>query len=545
MEHIEVLKTLKNNIDPKLINTSTGKYYTHYAIATHLINSIISAFEETGFIPNLISVIDPFAGDGRLIEILIQSWINSKLPSVKWQVELWDINNDGLRKAEIKMDALRTAGTEINYNISNVDAFKAYRGKTNSYDIVLTNPPWEILKPDSRELKGLDENSKKIYIESMKIYDSYLTLEFPSAQPLKKFAGWGTNLSRVGLELSHKICKEKGYVGIVMPSTVFADEQSSKLRIQVFEGSELFDISFFPAEAKLFKGADVNSSTLVFKKGSALNRNPLITIYNKDLEISTKEFLDTASSPQFLKNYSIPILLTSVTLKIFNKMSLDMVQWDQLEKLRGIGLWAGREIDETRRQEWLCDKGNGLGFVKGSMVSRYELVEEPTQFVNIDDHVAPRSCKFARIAWRDVSRTTQKRRLIATIISAGTIAGNSLNVAFFIDGNTPALISLLGIMNSLCFEFQLRQHLATGHISLSSVRKVNIPTVKKLSENILLQNAVKSVGKVADAEHLVEAIVAKYVYGLTLDEFSILILTFNKITQIEKQNILLQYENLA
>lgn len=69
-----------------------------------------------------------------------------------------------------------------------------------------------------------------MYIDSLREFDDYLSRVLPYSQPKRKFAGWGTNLSRVGAELSLEICNKNGLVAIVMPASFFADEQSYILR---------------------------------------------------------------------------------------------------------------------------------------------------------------------------------------------------------------------------------------------------------------------------------------------------------------------------
>ena len=67
--------------------------------------------------------------------------------------------------------------------------------------------------------------------------------------------------------------------------------------------------------------------------------------------------------------------------------------------------------------------------------------------------------------------------MIGTIIPAGWVAGNSLHVAYYRDGDPVRLRALYAVLSSLVFEFQVRCRLATGHMSLGIVRSSRVPTL--------------------------------------------------------------------
>lgn len=542
MNHLDVISSLNVDISEEFRIRATGRYYTHEKIASYMLPIILSKFSNITI--QKLKIADPFAGDGRLIVWLIETWIMLKMPQIHWDIYLFDIQEEGLNEAASNLDELKANGISLEYTIKSGDSFKNSTIYNNAFDIVVTNPPWELLKPDSRELMELDQDEKDAYVLSMKNYDNYLAQEYPLSQPQRKFAGWGTNLSRVGAELSYNICKKDGFAAIVLPASFFADGQSTHLRKQFLSNCNIYDIAYYPAEAKLFGKADVASSSLVFKKTGSSSNKSRITVFDKLLEIKSSDIIDFKFDQRQDEDYMIPVTLGGGAIKLLDKMRQDLPSWHQLEKSDG-QFWAGREVDETGSANWLSNDGDGPKFIKGKMIDRYKIVEEPYQYINKDNWSPPVSCNYERVAWRDVSRPNQKRRVIATIISTNTAAGNSLSVAYFKDGDKKSLYSLLAIMNSLCFEFQLRCHLATGHISLSAVRKVHLPPKDTLNSLPHLIEAVNdNLNKNTPFSPKAEAIVAKEIYGLNQNELSLLMNSFEKLTTKEKEEILKAFNKL-
>lgn len=134
--------------------------------------------------------------------------------------------------------------------------------------------------------------------------------------------------------------------------------------------------------------------------------------------------------------------------------------------------------------------------------------------------------------------------MIATLIEAGCVAGNSLGVAYFKDNSETPLLALLGLMNSTCFEFQLRAHLATGHVSLSSLRKVAVPNLVQLRQEsrlaLLVDEAISSADGIAPK---VDAYVAKNVYRLTEAEYETILNGFT-MTRSEHLEYMKSYREL-
>jgi Alw26I/Eco31I/Esp3I family type II restriction m6 adenine DNA methyltransferase len=540
LDHLEQIKDISNAAELKI--KLTGKYYTHQFIGKNAIQNILSIIKDEKSFKSNYSICDPFAGDGRLVIWFLEMWAKAGLPNVKWSIDLWDIEEIGLEHAKSVLKSLNVDIEKI--NIINQDAFRHGVGRDVSFDFIVTNPPWEMIKPDSRELKEMSDSDKESYIVSLKDYDTFLSNSYPLSQPQRKFAGWGTNLSRVGVELIRKILTRGGLSMVVLPTSFLADDQSVTLRREFFVKDSIYNIDYYPAEARLFGKADVNSSAVVFRRDGGKSKNVLLSKYDSELKLISQDTVDLSDRTLIESGFSLPMNTCSTSILILKKLGQFNKEWALMEEDSTEGLWAGREIDETGSKKWLVPKNGQPWFIKGKMIDRFIVREDDFQSISKQGWKAPESINQEKIVWRDVSRSNQKRRMIATIISKGFAAGNSLGVCYFKDGNAKDLRIMLAVLNSLCFEFQLRNYLATGHISLSSLRKTKVPSRRRFENfNELFRLVNKQLNGVA-VESKIEAYVAKIVYGLQKDEFSFIINSFQKLSDAERQKLLEEYNRL-
>jgi Alw26I/Eco31I/Esp3I family type II restriction m6 adenine DNA methyltransferase len=544
MRHIEELKKTKAIVPEDFLTAATGRFYTPEALALNLINSMIEALEPKIGDKKTINIVDPFGGDGRLVTWFIEEWTRRKLPNVSWNIELWDVNGDDLSDFE-KVNRERLPYTTLTVTTRIGDSFLIAQDCSDKFDVVITNPPWEMLKPDSRELSKLAEDVAKVYQERMREYDALLTRVYPMSQPVSKFAGWGTNLSRVGFEVSLGLLKPEGILGAVMPASFLADQQSVMLRENLLLEHTLFDVAYYPAEAKLFSGADTSASTLVVKNKRSKLIAPRISLYESNLKIMQSDRVTVDEGFLKLNDYILPITMGVYSIELLQKFQEQFEPFSKLENSGNKSLWVGREVDETGITKRLVDAPNKPLFIKGRMINRFRIVESPTKA--LDNVKPPVSVDRARIVWRDVSRPSQKRRLIATLIPEGFIAGNSLGVAYFKDNSDNALRALLGIMSSVIFEFQLRCHLANGHVSLSALRKVYLPPREVYENDTDLQRAVQDLFDDPASEvnnNRLEAIVARYIFDLSKADFAKVLRIFPTITSDEQNGILKEFDKL-
>jgi len=543
MLHLEIAKNGNDTRKKKLSDKILGKFYTPNVMGRSLVDGILNNFKHSS---GKISIIDPFCGDGRLIVWLLEKIETTNFDSLdEIEVTLWDCDEEAIAQAKKNIaNVSRVITIPVLVNAKVVDTFFEFSQNdiSNKYDIVITNPPWDVVKPDKSELQHLNSTQKKEYISSLKNFSNRIKQDYPLSSPDKMYGGWGINLARTGTEIAIKLAKPSGIVGLVSPASLLADQNSTTFRRWILENNHSKEINYYPAESRLFDSVDSPSITIVLIKG-ALQDGILLNKFNKNLETIINEKIELPTS--FLKNidYKIPVSFGSKSKHI--KQLINFQSFPKIAELQDTkygGFWSGRELDETNYKSW-TDLNGSYGFLKGRMVTRFSnIISSDLYLKNEKVESVPESVNYSRIAWRDVSRTTQKRRIIATIVAPGFVTGNSLGVAYFRnDEGNLKLFALLGIISSLIFEFQVRALLATSHISVGVLRKTGIPSFEDANLIEELASLVKKrISGDENTELKIETLVAKS-YGVAKDDYIDILDAFPKLTNEFKENLLNNY----
>lgn len=462
-----------------------GAYFTPEEIGRGLARKIL---EHVDVSMSTLRVIDPFGGDGRLVEwLLAEAAIMGFSP--KWEVTVWEVDPETADLAVSQLSSSRWLPASAVLDVVSCDSFATPLDSLHAFDIVITNPPWETVKPDRRTLADLPEDARAEYVERLREVDRRLALRFPDAQPSRKFAGWGTNLSRPGLALSVELLAPGGVVGIVLPSSTFADTLHSRLREWLIRRIDIEEINSFPAEAKHFQGMDVPFVTMVGKSTSSAEPDGGFRLVIHSATRSSSESVVDLTRHEFQGGeWSLPLTPAAMPLEIASKLTYH----PRLQDLLDDGVyWAGRELDETGIKGKFSTSGS-VPFLKGRDISRLTANPTVSGYLDEEEAVQVRTRNRPRLVWRDVTRPSQIRRVQGTLIKAGPVTGNSLGVAVSQSDSRDDLLWLLGVMSSLVFESQLRTVLSTGHVTLASLRKVHVPALRgssripRLVESILM-----------------------------------------------------------
>lgn len=541
MQHLEHLgRQAERVISGKTLATrAMGRFYTPETLAEQLSHAVVEAAPH--FFDREIRVIDPFCGDGRLVVALLRDAVNShSFRNGHFFVTLWDTDEAAVAEAKGKIKALaRSKKLNVKVDARAHDSFLNSTKAFGSYDILVTNPPWEALKPDRRELEQMDKEARATFEKSLRAYDVKLAKLLPNSQPETKYSGWGTNLSRCGLELSLLLVKPGGLCGIVLPSSIFCDQVSSRLRRWLFHEATPLRVFQYPAEAKLFKQVDQPCASAVFRRVQDSAFAPTISRFSASRKLLCEYRLAISDQDLFRLGYAVPLDLAEDELRFLLRLHT-FPELDHYATGEPNGLWMGRELDETGYKNFVCSKGN-VPFVKGRNISRYSVAHHFEEFLKDGARQIPQSAFHARVVWRDVSRRSQIRRMIATMLPAGCVTGNSLQVTYFKDDDLDKLHALLGILNSLPFEFQLRSKLGTGHVSLGSVRKVRVPRLEDREIIHSLAGLTRRVlAQESGAEAKLEIAVAR-AFDLKREDYELLLSHFRRLPESFREELIRNY----
>jgi Alw26I/Eco31I/Esp3I family type II restriction m6 adenine DNA methyltransferase len=524
MEHVETAKRSTNRMD--LEKRMTGRFYTPQLIAERI------AAQALKVCPQPESVCDPFCGDGRLVVAWLRAAARGSSLRRLRRVVLWDYDAEAVRRAlECVSAELSILGlsSKVSLLAEAGDTFARTPTMMAGVDVVLTNPPWELLKPDSRD--GVDTEGDN-YKGQLRGYASNLAKDFPGAMSAKGKAmtGYGVNLARAGAVASSMLTKARGVVSIVLPSSIFADQASGPFRREFFSRLGVTQLDWYPAEARLFDGVDQPFVTATAIAGSVTSSFTL-TRYGKDLDVvDHRDFAVSTDASQ-----PVALNVAGEHEALVASLASTHAALSFLEADMRFGLWLGRELDETRLAESLVEVGSGVPFLKGRHVFPFQVVRDAPLRIDPTKRQIPSTVKELRLAWRDVSRPNQRRRMHVALVPQGDVTGNSLGVAFFRYGPLDRVRILMAIMNSMAFEIQVRTHLATAHVSQGVLRRCSVP-LRCFDEASVKERLLTLVDlRLTSGEEMPELEVAvARAYGIARDEFASMLGAFPKLTAAER-----------
>ena len=396
------------------------------------------------------------------------------------------------------------------------------------FDAIITNPPWEIFKPNAKEffedhsdlvtkkkMTILDFlNEQKILLKDPEIHAAWL--EYLSSYPhVSKFfrsapqycnqistvngkkAGSDINLYKLFTEQCFNLLRPGGQCGIVIPSGIYTDLGTKQLRTMLFEQAEVTGLFCFENCKMIFENVDCRFKfvVLTFAKGGTTESFPAAFMRHDVAELD--RFPDQGSidisidlvkrlSPDSL---SVMEFKNDIDVRICKKALRFPLLGEDMNGKWKLSLY--REFDMTNASYlFKSEPGKGrLPLYEGKMIHQFDHhFAEPRYWVDEKEGRAAVLGRDAdtgqildyqayRLGFRDVAANTNERSAIATIVPARHFVGNTLPVHISSAEGAPdssQLLALTACFDSYVFDWLIRQKI-TNHLNFFYVYQTPAP----------------------------------------------------------------------
>lgn len=421
------------------------------------------------------------------------------------------------------------------------------------FDAIITNPPWDIFKPNSKEF--FEKHSEAVTRNTMRIEDfekekssilgtdpevraewlDYLS-SFPhqslffrgAAQYANQIGtvngrkvGSDINLFKLFTEQCTHLLSPKARCGIVIPSGIYTDLGATQLRKMLFGKCRITGLFGFENREKLFEGVDSRFKfvVLTFENSGKTESFPAAFMRRDVRELSRFPAADSLQlSPALIEKLS-PGSLSVMEFQSAKDIVIaeKLLQHPALgEKLKGTwNISFSAEFHMTNDSDLFHDspEDNALPLYEGKMIHQFESKHSTPRY-----WVAPAEARASvlgrtedigqilgyqrhRLGFRDIARNTDSRTLIAGFIPK-SFCGNTLPVVSS-PQDIPTTLFIAGFFNSFTVDWLIRQKITT-HCNFFYLNQLPIPrlTEKDADFRPLVERAARLVGTAPEFDDL-------------------------------------------
>lgn len=544
----------KSKESEEIVNTNKRKhfgiYYTDYSIARLIARDSLTNLERKKLF-NL-NFYEPCVGTGIFIiayidEILEKTpcYNQKNLQALIDRIYFSDIDSEAINifirllplyikikynfsikissKNYFKGDALFENN---NGTIKRVDPKKIF-GINNGFDIVLTNPPYKLLKANGDKYKdSFDTNQYALDIGKV--------IKFIRKNNIYKLNQGTLNYYKIFLEeILENYTHTSSRVGMIVPITLLNDKQSELLRKRIINKYKLFKIYIIPEKNEFFP--DIAQAFCFFaldkkRPGNVIKINPRVTSQNNFSNEGVEVSID------HIENIS-----TTAPIVIENEIG-----WNILKKLNTFpklgaltSIYNARgELDLTLDKGFLTKEKTSLPLLRGNNVSEfsYTLGELFTNEKFVEKAGGKKKyISKERLVCQQISNIHLEKRLKFTKIPGNIVLGNSCNFLSFnqsLFGNQEVSLDyLLGVLNSLLLNWRFKTTNSNNHISNYELAElpVAIPKIQDKREIESLVLSIKSNNDLSDVYKLNMKIFE--LYGLAENEINYILGKHKKLSE--------------
>jgi hypothetical protein len=394
--------------------------------------------------------------------------------------------------------------------------FDAVMNRRGGFDAIITNPPWEIFKPQAKEFfaeySDIVTKNKMTIKEFEKEQDKLLTkadiraawLDFLCRFPYVsqyyraapqyanqiaivngKKAGSDINLYKLFTEQCANLLRPGGQCGIVIPSGIYTDLGTKQLREMLFTKTHMTGLFCFENSKEIFEGVHRSFKfvVLTYEKGGNTTTFPAAFMRH---EVSELQHFPQEGALQISVELVRKLSPDSLSVMEF-KSDLDVQIVEKLLRFPQLGAWLdgkplefSREFMSTDDHHLFNEEEEGLIVYEGKMFDQFgHAFEKPRWWMSLSHlkttHFFEQGdYQHYRFAIRRIARSTDTRTLISTVLPKNSVVVHSVFVN--VKNILPAdqTLCLVAFMNSFVVDYVLRQQVS-ANISQFFVYQLPVP----------------------------------------------------------------------
>ncbi len=526
-----------------------GIYYTNYSIARQIAEDVISLHGDN-FDPTKLTFLEPCSGTGIFALAYLDTIFekNTKLlkqaQAILNNMFFADIDEDAINLLKLIIPTYLESKykTHVKFPEQNIyigdalftfnndqvvkNSLKSIFNKNDGFDIVLTNPPYKLLKANSNKYND-GTNYKEQIIK---------TLNFIRKNNVYRYNFGTLNLYKLFLEeIIENYTSQNGKVGFLIPSTLLSDKQSFELRNRILEKYALSTVYTIPEKNNFF--LDITQAFCFFALDKSNTKADLklktnivdITEFNKEAIQVSKAKINSIST--FQEIVSTDQMGWRILSKIHKNRKLK--EMPSITNLRG-------ELDLTLDKKFITSEGTEYRLLRGNGIKEFSFIEDnlyvQNNFINKLNGKA-RYLSSDRIVCQQISNLNLKKRLKFSKIPKNIVLGNSCN---FIVTNNDSLFSesnisldyLLGLLNSLLLNWRFQLTSSNNHIGNYQLDELPIAIPNPKQKSVVEDISNKLIQNPEDEEHKARLNSLIFdIYGLDKEE-ELYILDSYKYTRV-------------
>lgn len=335
----------------------------------------------------------------------------------------------------------------------------------NGFDAIVSNPPYLVLKPNKNKM---DEQTVENINTMIKYFRSSSFYNYAIEGML--------NLYQLSLEAMLGMLKTGGEMGIICPSTLFADGSASTLRKHLLAKHKVSYIKYFTEDDSLFE--NVTQATCIFHltKGGNTTRIDIVQ-GERSYQIALGDVKQI-----FGANWEIP--------------SIEKVEWDILRKLLSIPVLKNQphirnkrgELDLSLFKDYITSEPTSLRLVRGNMISADSIVDSNHEYVRPEffekksqDYLSHDKGR-RRLVCQQISNMTQRVRLRFVECESNDVLGNSCNYITVAEEKIPQMKTLL---NSALLNWRFKITSTNNHINNYELDELPIIELDAVTSDVI------------------------------------------------------------